>query len=123
MNGNSVALTGQADDTLQMGHEASFSLEANGEGIELVFGLVGPTGVELGKVYESLKVQLKTVGYEAIVIRLSELISPYLNEGKSVDFDGEGDRIEKLMERGTSLRERTNQKDIVGRRACQKFCV
>jgi deoxycytidylate deaminase len=90
------------------------SLEADGEGIELVFGLVGPTGVDLGKVYESLKIQLKTVRYDAIQIRLSELITPFLR-GQSGEFATEYDRISTLMENGTTLRERTKQKDIVAR--------
>lgn len=90
------------------------SLEADGEGIELVFGLVGPTGVDLGKVYESLKIQLKAVRYDAVQIRLSELITPYLL-GMSGQFSTEYDRISTLMENGTALRERTKQKDIVAR--------
>lgn len=97
-----------------IGNFKDSGIEANGEGIELVFGLVGPTGVDLGKVYESLKVQLKTVNYEAVVIRLSELITPYM-EGKAENFANEYERIKTLMENGTSLREKTNQRDIVGR--------
>ena len=89
-----------------------FPLEADGDGIELVFGLVGPTGVDLGKVYESLKAQLKTVDYDVVVIRLSELITPYLNGGDSAKFASEYERIKTLMENGTSLREKTNQKEI-----------
>lgn len=91
-----------------------FPLEANGEGIELVFGLVAPTGVDLSKVNDSLKAQLKTVGYEAVFIRLSELITPYLTK-KADTFANEYERIKTLMENGTTLRESTNQRDIVGR--------
>ncbi|GAB3648796.1 nucleoside/nucleotide kinase family protein [Ramlibacter alkalitolerans] len=94
--------------------EAGSYIEADDEGIELIFGLVGPTGVDLGKVYDSLKTQLKTVKYETVQIRLSELITPYLN-GTTGEFSTEYDRISKLMENGTRLRERTGQKDIVGR--------
>ena len=90
------------------------TIEANNEGIELVFGLVGPTGVDLGKVFESLKTQLKTVKYEAVQVRLSELITPYLS-GSAGRFHSEYERIATLMENGTTLRERTRQKDIVGR--------
>lgn len=89
-------------------------LEANGDPIELVFGLVAPTGVDLGKVYDSLKSQLKTVNYEVVVVRLSTLISPYL-VGKTPAFSSEYDRISKLMDHGTLLREKTGQKDIVAR--------
>ena len=55
-----------------------FNIEPDGKGIELVFGFVGPTGVDLGKVFERLKSQLKAVDYTAVQIRLSELINPYL---------------------------------------------
>lgn len=96
---------------------APINLEADGEGIELVFGLVAPTGVDLSKVNDSLKAQLKTVGYSAEFIRLSELITPYLTSGKSAGptASSEYGRIKSLMESGTSLREKTGQDDIVGR--------
>lgn len=94
--------------------EGALSLEADGEKIELVFGLIGPTGVDLGKVYESLKNQLKTVNYEAEMIRLSELITPYL-KGSRDAFNNEYDRISTLMENGTRLREVTDQREIVAR--------
>ena len=42
-------------------------LESDGTRIELFFGLVGPTGVDLTKVYESLKTQLQSVNYEAVL--------------------------------------------------------
>jgi len=89
-------------------------IEADGEPIELVFGLVAPTGVDLGKVYESLKAQLKTVNYELVVVRLSALITPYLL-GKTPSFTSEYDRIKTLMDHGTLLREKTSQHDIVAR--------
>lgn len=114
MNEKADVLAKGVDDVHEEDKEASFSLEANGDGIELVFGLVGPTGVDLGKVCESLKAQLKVVAYEAIVIRLSELITPYLR-GQPEDSTCEFTHIEKLMENGTTLREKTNQKDVVGR--------
>lgn len=84
------------------------------EGIELVFGLVGPTGVDLGMVCDELRCQLKAVGYETITVSLSELISPYLKINDT-NFNNEYARIKALMDRGTMLRERTNQPDIVGR--------
>lgn len=84
------------------------------EGIELVFGLVGPTGVDLGMVCDELRCQLKAVGYETITVSLSELISPYLKINDA-NFNNEYARIKALMDRGTMLRERTNQPDIVGR--------
>ena len=105
-----------ASARMSISSEEGFSanLEANGDDIELVFGLVGPTGVDLGKVFESLRTQLKSVNYEAVVVRLSDLIVPYLT-GKSEKFKSEHERIKNLMEYGTTLRESTGQRDIVGR--------
>ena len=90
------------------------SLETDGEGIELVFGLVAPTGIDLSKLNEGLKTQLRAVNYQVIPIRLSDLITPYLT-GSKATFSSEYERIKSLMENGTALRERTGQKDIVAR--------
>ena len=81
--------------------------------IELVFGFVGPTGIDLDKVCEALRSQLRAMQYEVIEIRLSELITEYL--GKSHKFPNGYERIKTLMERGTRLREETGQADIVAR--------
>ncbi len=81
--------------------------------MELVFGFVGPTGIELDKVCGELKQQLKTLQYEAIEIRLSDLISIYLKADAS--FPNAYERIKTLMNRGTELREATGQADIVAR--------
>ena len=102
-------------------HSSAVAREApQSEGIELVFGFVAPTGVDLGRVLESLKSQLKDVGYKTEVIRLSELITPYLY-GSNVVFPSEYDRIRDLMEYGTTLREATQTKDIVARLGVAKL--
>lgn len=75
---------------------------------------MGPTGVDLTKVYESLRSQLKSVNYQAHLVKLSDLIDPYL-KGKKVNASSEYDRIRNLMESGTRLREKTDQRDIVAR--------
>src|ERR1700676_2298711 len=93
---------------------------ADDQGIELVFGLVGPTGVDLGRVCDALRSQLKAVQYEVILISLSELISPYLYIAPQ-QFTGEYERIKTLMDRGTSLREKAGQSDIVGRLGVAKI--
>lgn len=80
--------------------------------IELVFGLVGPTGVDLDRVCESLTAQLKSVGYETHPVSLSKLIKEYWG----IDtFPGEYERINTLMNLGNDLRENSPQKDIVAR--------
>jgi len=81
--------------------------------IELFFGLVGPTGVDLSKICASLQSQLKAVGYETRTIRLSELIHPFV--GKRQTWKNEFERIESLMTEGTELRQNSGQPDIVGR--------
>lgn len=53
--------------------------------IELVFGFVGPTGIDLNKVCDALRAQLRAVQYEVVEVRLSELITTYL--GKSQSFE------------------------------------
>lgn len=81
--------------------------------IELVFGFVGPTGIDLNKVCDALRAQLRAVQYDVIEVRLSELITTYLS--KSQDFANEYVRIKTLMDRGTGLREGSKQPDIVAR--------
>jgi len=89
------------------------------QGIELIFGLVGPTGVDLTMICDELKVQLKAMQYEPIVISLSELIPVFLNS--SSNSENEYGRIKNLMRLGTDLREKTNQPDIVGRLGIAKL--
>lgn len=81
--------------------------------IELVFGFVGPTGIDLNKVCDALRAQLRAVQYDVVEVRLSELITTYLS--KSQDFANEYVRIKTLMDRGTGLREGSKQPDIVAR--------
>ena len=95
------------------------SNQDTGAAIELVFGFVGPTGIDLDRVCESLRSQLRAVSYDVVEIRLSELISIYL--GKSADFANGYERIKTLMERGTQLREKTDQANIVARLGVAKL--
>ena len=83
------------------------------EQIELVFGLVGPTGVDLTQVCAILDTQLRSVGYETRLIRLSELILPFV--GKTPTARNEYSRIDELMTEGTQLRRSSELADIVGR--------
>lgn len=80
---------------------------------ELVFGLVGPMGVDLTRVCQALASQLKAVGYESHVIALSQLIRPYI--GKPPFSGDEFQRISTLMDEGTALRRVSRQADIVAR--------
>lgn len=83
--------------------------------VELVFGFVGPTGIDLDKVCDVLKAQLRSLQYECEEIRLSSLISEYLEAPSH--FDNFYDRSKTLMARGTALREESRQADIVARLA------
>lgn len=80
--------------------------------IELVFGFVGPTGVDLDKVCDSLTAQLKSVGYETHPVVLSKLIQAYSGANR---FPGQYERIDTLMDRGNELRRNSGHADIVAR--------
>lgn len=95
------------------------SLESKDDAIELVFGLVAPTGVDFSKVSDSLQTQLRGVGYKTVLIRLSELISAGAKLADS--FPNEYERIKTLMDTGTKLREATGQADIVARLGIAKI--
>lgn len=87
--------------------------------IELVFGFVGPTGTDLAQVAETLKAQLRAMQYRVEEVRLSELITTYL--GKGSDFPNEYERIRTLMDRGTALRETSNQAEVAARLGIAKI--
>jgi deoxycytidylate deaminase len=87
--------------------------------VELVFGLVGPTGVDLSKVCEALAAQLQAFNYETRTVTLSDLILPFI--GKQRSFANEYDRINTLMSEGTDLRRETEQGDIIGRLGLAKI--
>ncbi len=74
---------------------------------ELVFGLVGPIGVNLDPVIAVLKSQLKVFSYEAHTVRLSEQIEAFFS---SYHGDkSEDKRINALMDEGTKLRVKGEQ--------------
>lgn len=81
--------------------------------IELVFGLVGPTGVDLRAVASVLESQLKAVNYEARHVSLSDLILK--NAGLSDKKLDEYQRIDRLIKEGNDLCRQTEEKDIIGR--------
>ncbi|WP_175771964.1 anti-phage dCTP deaminase [Paraburkholderia phenazinium] len=83
------------------------------EGIELVFGLVGPTGVDLSTVCNALQSELMAVDYIPFVVSLSDLIPRYSK--KPFHPLSDYHRIKTLMTMGSELRENTGQADVVGR--------
>ena len=78
---------------------------------ELVFGLVGPVGVNLDPLISVLTRELKALHYKAKTIRLSKQIESFFGTDHSAE--SEGDRISKLMDEGTNLREVSERGDAV----------
>jgi deoxycytidylate deaminase len=72
---------------------------------ELVFGLVGPAGTDLKPVFSALRRALVEVGYNVHKkeFKLSSLIEDFLEKDYSSLPDDE--RVEKLMDDGTHLRQ------------------
>jgi deoxycytidylate deaminase len=81
--------------------------------IELVFGFVGPTGIDLHSVFEVLKVQLRAVDYKVFDISLSDAILGISN--KSSDSLNAFERIDTLIKDGNALCKKSGEGDIVGR--------
>lgn len=78
---------------------------------ELVFGLVGPVGVDLDPVINVLSKELKIAQYRTQTIRLSEQIQRFF--GTDHSRDAEDERIVRLMDEGTRLREGSERGDAV----------
>lgn len=78
---------------------------------ELVFGLVGPAGVNLEPVISALTKELKAFGYKAETIRLSKQIELFFETDHSKE--PEDQRINELMNEGTQLRTKSGRGDAV----------
>lgn len=78
---------------------------------ELVFGLVGPIGVNLDPVISALARELHALKYNPVTIRLSEQIEAFF--GSSYNLETEDHRISKLMDAGTRLRAESERGDAV----------
>lgn len=106
-------LTRKFNDSEPGSESADFGpVEAATKPIELVFGFVGPTGVNLDQTCESLAAQLRNVGYEALTVSLSDLISSYVG---AKPFKGQAERINSLMNSGNALRRSSGDAGIVAR--------
>jgi cytidine deaminase len=78
---------------------------------ELVFGLVGPVGVDLEPVIAVLRRKLLAVRYTVNAIQLSRQIESFF--GTDHRQETEDKRIAKLMDEGTRLRQRSGRGDAV----------
>lgn len=98
-------------DNLSNGNEAMASPLSPMPFPEIVIGLVGPVGIDLNPIVSSLERQLEAVQYNAKTIRLSEKIEEFF--GQSHSDMPEHERIGKLMDLGTKLREESERGDAV----------
>ncbi len=78
---------------------------------ELVFGLVGPVGVNLDPVISTLSRELKALSYTTKTIRLSKKIEHFFSSDHSKE--PEDVRITRLMDEGTRLRKESGRGDAV----------
>ena len=78
---------------------------------ELVFGLIGPVGVNLAPVISALTRGLKTLNYNAKTIQLSKQIEAFF--GSDYSKESEDMRITNLMNEGTKLRVDSKRGDAV----------
>jgi cytidine deaminase len=82
-------------------------------GPELIIGLVGAVGTELGLVFESLKHSLEEVNYQCRKIKLSELLHQF-DEWKELSaIELEDKRIHAHMDAGNKFRERIGRGDAL----------
>lgn len=79
---------------------------------ELVVGLVGAVGADLGRVGDLLKFQLERTGYKVGAVRISSEVIPLFGE-VSYDDQDEFDRITKLMDAGNSAREAAGDDSVL----------
>lgn len=84
---------------------------------ELVVGVVGPLGINLDELIDSLKNELQRVNYKSIVIRLSRLLHEVQGLENQPTSGPEHKRIESHMKAGTELRTSTETGGILARLA------
>lgn len=87
---------------------------------ELVVGLVGAVGTELGKIVELLKARLSTFGYSCSEIRISSEIIPLLVKD-GIDDTDEYTRINSLMTAGNEARRQSKDNSVLSLGAAAKI--
>lgn len=78
---------------------------------EVVIGLVGPVGIDLDPIIEALMRRLEAVSYRPKAVRLSAQIEKFF--GMDYADLPEDKRIDKLMDAGTRLREKSERGEAV----------
>ena len=80
---------------------------------ELVFGIVGPVGVDVEELTDVLGDELERVGYRPILVRLSGILAKIKGLGVELHDAPEDQRIDSHMTAGTKLREVTGWGDVL----------
>lgn len=88
------------------------NLELRRQYTELVVGLVGAVGSQIGSVEEALFSVFKTLSYECEPIKLIELLHEIV-EWKDLPHDREDDRIRTHMDAGDEFRRRVGSNDAL----------
>lgn len=73
-------------------------------GPELVFGLVGPAGIDFKLVVNIVCEELTAIGYTSTVIRISDLLTTLNTYSVLRDITLEEDRYKKYMDAGNNIR-------------------
>jgi hypothetical protein len=92
-------------DTYHPGYERIVS--------ELIFGLVGAIGTELGQVEDALKNALASVGYIAVPIKLSDLMRELNSPWSTFPGREDPEYYEKAMDAGNKLREKLQDAGVL----------
>lgn len=79
---------------------------------ELVFGLVGPIGVDLEYIGQALKDSLKSVGYDLELVRVTELMLE-LTSSKKIDTSTVVETYNTKIDYANDLREQYGAKDLL----------
>ena len=80
---------------------------------ELVIGLIGAVGTDLGRVREALGDWLSHVSYEVHQIRITSDVIPLVVPGCEKRYDNEYDRIWSFMDAGNEARQNSNNNGIL----------
>ena len=79
----------------------------------IVFAVVAATGSPLDVFLPAFSRLLLKYGYEAILIRLTNLVQEYVAEPDSITWSSEGERIQKLMNAGDEFRAMVKRPDAM----------
>lgn len=85
-------------------------------GSELIFGLVGAVGADLGKIRSALEDRLKQFGYTVTTIRLTEEVIRPIVGGPATE-SGEFQRLNEFMDAGNEARRKSADNAILAKGA------